>query len=66
MKVQELTNLRSSSRPHPTSWAEIERRRAVPNAAYSAHPERFVHKPPERPPAPKEVWILCFQVSQTL
>jgi putative transposase len=35
----------------------IERRRAVLDAAYSAHPERFVHKPPQPMPAPKEVWI---------
>ena len=35
----------------------IERRRAVLNAAYGAHPERFVHKPPQPLPAPKEVWI---------
>jgi putative transposase len=26
-------------------------------AAYSAHPERFVRKPPQPLPAPKEVWI---------
>ena len=35
----------------------IERRRAVLDAAYSAHPERFVHKPPQPMPAPQEVWI---------
>ena len=35
----------------------IERRRAVLDAAYSAHPERFVRKPPQPLPAPKEVWI---------
>ena len=27
------------------------------SAAYSAHPERFVRKPPQPLPAPKEVWI---------
>jgi putative transposase len=32
-------------------------RRAVLDAAYSAHPERFVRKPPQPLPAPKEVWI---------
>jgi putative transposase len=35
----------------------IQRRRAVLDAAYSAHPERFVHNPPQPPPAPTEVWI---------
>jgi putative transposase len=35
----------------------IERRRAVLDAAYSVHPERFVRKPPRPLPAPKEVWI---------
>jgi hypothetical protein len=35
----------------------IERRRAVLDAAYSAHPERFVRKPPQPLPAPKDVWI---------
>jgi putative transposase len=56
----------------------IEQRRAVLDAAYSAHPERFVRKPPQPLPAPTEVWInkpqqlqriklskLCFEVSQT-
>jgi len=35
----------------------IEQRRAVLDAAYSAHPERFVGKPPQPLPAPTEVWI---------
>ncbi len=35
----------------------IEQRRAVLNAAYSAHPERFVRRPPQPLPAPTEVWI---------
>jgi putative transposase len=35
----------------------IERRRGVLDAAYRAHPERFVRKPPQPLPAPKEVWI---------
>jgi putative transposase len=35
----------------------IARRRAVLDAAYNAHPERFVRKPPQPLPAPKEVWI---------
>jgi putative transposase len=29
----------------------------VLDAAYSAHPERFVHKPPKSPELQKEVWI---------
>ena len=37
--------------------AAIEQRRAVLDAAYSAHPERFVRKPPQPLPLPKEVWI---------
>lgn len=37
--------------------AAIEQRRAVLDAAYRAHPERFVRKPPQPLPAPKEVWI---------
>jgi len=37
--------------------AAIEQRRAVLDAAYLAHPERFVRKPPQPLPAPKEVWI---------
>jgi putative transposase len=35
----------------------IKQRRAVLDAAYSAHPERFVSKPPQPLPAPGEVWI---------
>jgi len=37
--------------------AAIEQRRAVLNAAYLAHPERFARKPPQPLPAPMEVWI---------
>jgi len=37
--------------------AAIEQRRAVLDAAYLAHPERFVRKPPKPLPAPTEVWI---------
>jgi hypothetical protein len=37
--------------------AAIEQRRAVLDAAYAAHPERFVRKPPQPLPAPTEVWI---------
>jgi putative transposase len=32
-------------------------RQMVLDAAYSAHPERFVRRPPTPPPLPKEVWI---------
>jgi putative transposase len=35
----------------------IKQRRAVLDAAYSAHPERFVRRPPQPLPAPTEVWI---------
>jgi putative transposase len=35
----------------------VEKRRTVPDAAYVAHPERFVRKPPQPPEVPKEVWI---------
>ena len=35
----------------------IQQRRIVLDAAYLAHPERFVRKPPQPLPAPKEVWI---------
>jgi putative transposase len=37
--------------------AAIEPRRVVLDAAYVAHPERFVRKPPQPPAAPTEVWI---------
>ena len=37
--------------------AAIEQRQTVLNAAYAAHPERFVRKPPKPLPAPQEVWI---------
>jgi putative transposase len=37
--------------------AAIEQRRAVLDAAYLAHPERFVRRPPQPLPAPQEVWI---------
>jgi putative transposase len=35
----------------------IKQRRAVLDAAYMAHPERFVCRPPQPMPAPAEVWI---------
>jgi putative transposase len=34
-----------------------EKRQTVLDAAYLAHPDRFVHKPPIPLPLPKEVWI---------
>jgi putative transposase len=34
-----------------------ENRQATLDAAYAAHPERFVHRPPTPPQLPKEVWI---------
>jgi putative transposase len=37
--------------------AVLERCRAILAAAYAAHPERFVRKPPERPAPPPAVWI---------
>ena len=37
--------------------AKREARAAVLNAAYAAHPERFVRKPPQPPLLPTAVWI---------
>ena len=37
--------------------AVVERRQAVLDAAYQAHPERFVRQPPRSTAVPKEVWI---------
>jgi putative transposase len=37
--------------------AVIETRQEVLNAAYAAHPERFVRKPPAALPLPEAVWI---------
>ena len=34
-----------------------ENRQLVLDAAYAAHPDRFVRRPPTPPPLPKEVWI---------
>jgi putative transposase len=42
---------------HGLAPAAIERRRQTLNAAYAAHPERFVRRPPQPPILPKEVWI---------
>jgi putative transposase len=35
----------------------LAHRQVVLNAAYSAHPERFVRKPPQPPELPSQVWI---------
>ena len=37
--------------------ATHQKRQTVLNAAYAAHPDRFVRKPPIPLPLPKEVWI---------
>jgi len=37
--------------------AVLARRQAVLDAAYQAHPERFVRRPPKPLPLPPEVWI---------
>jgi hypothetical protein len=39
------------------SWDTTKGRRAVLNAAYAAHPERFVRKPPEPLAPPTAAWI---------
>jgi putative transposase len=35
----------------------VQKRQVVLDAAYRAHPERFVHQPPQPLSLPKEVWI---------
>ena len=50
---------------HGLAPAAIEQRRAVLDAAYSVHPERFVRKPPQPLPAPTEVWINKPQLQTT-
>ena len=52
----------SGSTPPPTSTTAGPKRSAtsepiVLNAAYAAHPERFVRKPPQPPALPTAVWI---------
>ncbi len=42
---------------HGLAPAAISQRQTVLDAAYAAHPERFVRKPPQPLPAPQEVWI---------
>jgi putative transposase len=42
---------------HGLATAAIAQRKDVLDAAYLAHPERFVRKPPQPPPAPTQVWI---------
>ena len=34
-----------------------ENRQIALDAAYKAHPDRFVHRPPTPPHLPQEVWI---------
>jgi putative transposase len=40
-----------------TAAAIRDKRAGVLSAAYAAHPERFVHKPPQPPALPDQVWI---------
>jgi putative transposase len=42
---------------HGPAPVTVEQRRNVLDAAYVAHPERFVRKPPQPPKVPKDVWI---------
>ena len=37
--------------------AVLAARKAVLTAAHAAHPERFVRRPPQPLPLPREVWI---------
>jgi len=37
--------------------AVLTHRQAVLDAAYQAHPDRFVRRPPKPLPLPSEVWI---------
>lgn len=42
---------------HGQATAILTQRQVVLDAAYSAHPERFVRKPPKPPGLPSQVWI---------
>src|SRR5664279_12964 len=42
---------------HGRAGAVREQRAVILNAAYDAHPERFVHKPPMPPKLPGVSWI---------
>lgn len=42
---------------HGLATLVIEKRQTILNAAYSAHPERFVTRPPRSPQAPAHAWI---------
>ena len=42
---------------HGLAEETVEKRAEVPAAAYLAHPERFVRRPPQPPPVPREAWI---------
>jgi putative transposase len=43
--------------PFGQAHSVLERRRRVLDAAYQAHPDRFVRRPPRPLPLPSEVWI---------
>ena len=43
--------------PFGQAPATLEQRQTVLDAAYLAHPERFVRNPPSPLPLPEEVWI---------
>lgn len=42
---------------HGLAEETVEKRADVLAAAYLAHPERFVRRPPQPPPVPREAWI---------
>ena len=42
---------------HGHAQAVLDKRQQILQAAYDAHPERFVKGPPKAPNLPKEVWI---------
>ena len=43
--------------PYGLAAAVSKNRQVALNAAYAAHPQRFVRRPPTPPQLPKEVWI---------
>jgi hypothetical protein len=45
------------SSPQLTGYADFWHPTGVLNAAYQAHPERFVRKPPAPPAIPAAAWI---------
>ena len=42
---------------HGIAEETVQKRAEVLAAAYLAHPERFVRRPPQPPPVPREAWI---------